>query len=125
MRRAILTSAGGVAAAFLASLCCVGPLLFVSLGVGAGLAGTFEPLRPFFGVLMLVMLAAGFRALYGRRDAPVPIARSGGAGTASECVAGTACDAPVRRRRDVAILWGATVLALVLWTFPTWSLWLA
>ena len=35
MRKAVVTAAGGVTAAFLASLCCVGPLLFVSLGIGA------------------------------------------------------------------------------------------
>lgn len=31
---------------------------------------------------------------------------------------------PTRRGRDVAVLWGATILALVLWSFPTWSRWL-
>ena len=66
MRKAAVTGAGDVVAALLASLCCVGPLLFVSLGVGAGLASTFEPLRPIFGVLMVALLGAGFRAVYGR-----------------------------------------------------------
>jgi mercuric ion transport protein len=125
MRKAVLTGAGGVVAAFLASLCCVGPLLFVSLGVGAGLASTFEPLRPIFGVLMVALLAAGFWAVYGRRIArpPVPNGLSSGARDSTSLVAG-ACTTPVRRGRDVAILWSATALALILWTFPTWSLWL-
>ena len=119
MRRATITGAGGIVAAFLASLCCVGPLLFVSLGVGAGLASTFEPLRPVFGVLMVALLGAGFWAVYGRRVVPAPA--PGGRGTPA---AESTCAAPVRRGRDAAILWSATALALVLWTFPTWSLWL-
>ena len=124
MHRAVITGAGGVVAAFLASLCCVGPLLFVSLGVGAGLAGTFEPLRPIFGVLMIALLAAGFWAVYGRRlaPAPVPHAHDGAASEPGRAPAG-GCVSPVRRSRDVAILWSATALALILWTLPTWSLW--
>lgn len=135
MRSATLTGAGGVAAAFLGSLCCAGPLLFVTLGVGAGLASTFEPLRPAFGLLMLALLAVGFWTVYGRRamatHAAVPVARRGGALDATRDAAcapaqevAQACTVPARRGRDVAILWSATALALVLWTFPTWSLWL-
>ena len=48
MRKALLAGIAAVAAALLGSLCCVGPLVFVALGVGAGLASTFEPLRPVF-----------------------------------------------------------------------------
>ena len=122
MRRALVAGAGGVVAAFLASLCCVGPLLFVTLGVGAGLASTFEPLRPVFGVLMVALLAAGFWAVYGRRRAATAMPTQDA--VAGDACASAACVVPVRRVRDVAILWSATALALVLWTFPTWSLWL-
>lgn len=132
MRSSLLTGAGGVVAAFLASLCCVGPLLFVTLGVGAGFASAFEPLRPLFGVLMLAFLAAGFYAVYGRRmvaDAQAVAGTSDGSAACAPamdpaCVPASACAAPTRRRRDVAVLWTATALAVVLWTFPTWSLWL-
>lgn len=126
MRRATLTATGGLVAAFVGSLCCVGPLLFVTFGVGAGLASTFEPLRPLFGVLMAAFLAAGFWSVYGRR------LRTGGAtpadamsaGCDPSCAPGSACAVPTRRRRDVIILWSATFLALVFWTFPTWSRWM-
>lgn len=127
MRRTVLSGIGGVAAAFLGSLCCVGPLLFVTLGVGAGFASAFEPLRPLFGVLMLALLAGGFWAVYGRRVTLLSRAASAGTGTlggAPTCTTATTCATSARRGRDVAILWSATVLALVLWTFPTWSLWL-
>lgn len=127
MSRPVLTGIGGVAAAFLASLCCVGPLLFVSLGIGAGLAGTFEPLRPVFGILMLAFLAVGFWTVYGGRTAG--LLRGRGADTAPDASNGgampaAACVAPARHRRDVALLWSATVLSFVIWSFPTWSLWL-
>ncbi|MDV3294516.1 MAG: hypothetical protein LOY01_01670 [Brachybacterium paraconglomeratum] len=113
-RTTLWAGAGGILAAFLGSLCCMGPLLFVTLGVGAGLASTFAPLRPLFGVLMLGSFAVAFYAVYGRRRRALP--------TGS---AAAACAAPRARRRERVILWLAALLALVLWTFPTWSLRLA
>jgi len=112
--RQAFTLAGAVGTAFLASLCCIGPLLFVALGVGAGLASRFEPLRPVFTVLTLVLLAFGFYTVYGapRRT------RS----AAAACAPGAACAAPRDRTRDRWILWVATVIAVVILTFPQWSL---
>src|SRR2546430_5609540 len=44
-----LAATGGVVAAAVSTLCCAGPLVAVALGLsGAGLAATFEPLRPYF-----------------------------------------------------------------------------
>ncbi len=126
-RRTLWAGVGGVAAAFLGSLCCVGPLLFVTLGVGAGLASTFEPLRPVFAVVMLALFGLAFYSVYGspwrtrsRGNAPAPAAGA----TDAACAEGEACAMPRARRREKAIFWVAVVLALVLWTFPTWSLWL-
>ncbi len=120
MRRSLLTSLGGVTAALVGSLCCTGPLLFVTLGVGAGLASTFEPLRPVFGAAMLGFFAFGFHRAYARRRAtvePSATIQHDGAGAGS---AG-ACELPRRRDRDLVILWVAAVVAFVLWTFPSWS----
>lgn len=48
--KAGLSAAGGIAAAIGSALCCAGPLVALLLGVsGAGLARTFEPLRPVLG----------------------------------------------------------------------------
>jgi hypothetical protein len=69
----------------------VGPLLFVAFGVGAGLASTFEPLRPLFGVLMLAMFALAFCTVYGRRTA--------GANGAA-CAPGEACEVPRSHTRE-------------------------
>lgn len=127
MRKTVLAGAGGLAAAFLGSLCCVGPILFVTFGVGAGLASTFEPLRPVFGVVMVALLAAGFWTVYGRetmRAAAVPRREDASVDCGPACSPVASCALPARRTRDVVILWTATLLALVFWTFPTWSLWL-
>ncbi len=113
MRSGMLAGLGGIAAAFLGSLCCVGPLLFVAFGVSAGFATAFEPLRPLFGVLMLGAFVLGFYTVYGRR-----------AQADAACAPSEACVVPRSRTRDKLILWTAAVLALVLWTFPTWSVWL-
>jgi mercuric ion transport protein len=130
MRKTMLAGAGGVVAAFLGSLCCMGPLVFVTLGVGAGLASTFEPLRPVFAVVMLGLFAVAFYAVYGRRATSGTVGSGGaaGAGTSAHLDAartpGAGCAVPRNRRREKVILWLAALLALVLWTFPTWSRWL-
>ena len=127
-RTTLWAGAGGVTAAFLGSLCCAGPLLFVTLGVGAGLASTFEPLRPVFAVLMIGMFGRAFYSVYGRRARPAKVDQGDSSiagGTAGDTgVAETACTVPRDRGRERAILWLAALLALVLWTFPTWSRWL-
>jgi mercuric ion transport protein len=100
---------GAVGAAFGASLCCIGPILFVTVGVGAGLGSSFGPLRPLLTVLGVVALGIGFYTVYGRRTQP------------AGCSPGEACAVPATRRRNQVILWTATVLAVVLWSFSYWS----
>lgn len=117
MRRTLLAGLGGIGAAFLGALCCVGPLIFVTFGVGAGLATTFEPLRPLFGVLTVGAFALAFYSVYGGRAAAEP---AGGA----TCAPGEACAVPRSRTREKVVLWSAVVVAIVVWTFPTWSTWL-
>ena len=114
-RPSIGTSFGAIAAASMASLCCIGPVLFVTLGVGAGFARMFEPLRPVFTILTVALVAAGFYAVYGRRKAPVPD------GT---CEADAVCAAPPTRTRDKLVVWAGALIALLLLTFPRWSLWI-
>lgn len=110
-RQGLAASAGAMGAAVLASLCCIGPVLFVTLGVGAGLASQFEPFRPVFTILTVALIAAGFYSIYGRR-----------VGTAAaSCDADEYCDVPRNHRRDRTFFWSATFIALVLLTFPWWS----
>lgn len=110
--RNLATSIAAVGAALLASLCCIGPVLFVTLGVGAGLASRFEPLRPLFTGLTVGLLALGFYSVYGRRPAATSIA---------SCEVDATCAVPRSRTRDKVLLWIAALVALVALTFPQWS----
>lgn len=106
-RKAIGAGAGAVAAAFGSALCCAGPIVAVSLGVsGAGLAA-FEPLRPFFLAATAASLLFGFHVLHRQETAA--------------CEPGAVCASPAARKRMKIVLWGATVLAIVLATFPRWQ----
>lgn len=107
-RTPVLSSLGAVGAAIASALCCIGPLLYVSLGVGAGLASTFEPLRPWFLGGAVLFLGLGFYGLYGRRR---PRCSPDG-------------EVEGRGRREKAWLWVGTVLVVLFATFPTWSTWL-
>ena len=104
MRSTVLAGAAGVLAAIFGSLCCVGPIFFVTFGVGAGLGSTFEPLRPFFTALMVLGLGLGFFTVYRRRTVA--------------CGPGQVCERP----RDKILLWSATALAVLFWSFNYWSI---
>ena len=60
----------GFAAAFAAigaSVCCVGPLLLLSLGIGGAWMSTLtslESTRPVFFILTLIFIGLGYRQLY-------------------------------------------------------------
>jgi len=104
----VLAVAGGVTAAVASTLCCAGPLVAVALGLsGAGLAATFEPLRPYFVGGTVLALGFGFVTL--SREAK------------RACEPGTLCASPIARRRMKQALWIATIIAIPLVTFPWWS----
>jgi len=106
--KTLTAAAGGIVAAVGSAACCVGPLVAVFFGVsGAGLAATFEPLRPYFVAGTVLSLGVGFVVV--RRD------------ERRACEPGTLCASPVARRRMKAALWVATVIAIPLLTFPWWS----
>ena len=113
-RGGLFAALGAVGAAFLAALCCVGPLVFVAFGVGAGLASSFEPLRPLFTMLTLALLAVGFYVVYGRRRIVTQADGASGGPDGS-------CAVPRYSVRDRILLWVATLIALVFVTFPQWS----
>lgn len=57
----------GTLAALTASLCCVVPLVLITLGVGGAWVASlsqFEPLRPVFIAITLAMLFLAWRKLY-------------------------------------------------------------
>jgi mercuric ion transport protein len=106
--KTVLAATGGVAAAVASTLCCAGPLVAVALGLsGAGLAATFEPLRPYFVGGTLLALGSGFVVLH--REAK------------GACEPGALCASPIVRRRMKWALWVATIVSIPLLTFPWWS----
>lgn len=110
MIKTVLAVVGGVGTAVGSALCCAGPLVAVSLGVsGAGLASTFEPLRPYFLGATGLFLFGGFYMLDQEEK--------------KACDPAKPCAEPRVRRRMKAMLWIATVVAAVFATYPTWSEW--
>lgn len=111
-RASVVASAGSVLTAFLASACCVGPLIFALLGLGgAGLLVKFQPYRPYFMALTFAMLGTGFYFTYRRPSlANAPASASGP----------PACDCPAPRtnRAGRVMLWVATALVGGFLLFP-------
>jgi len=108
MGTTLLAALGAIGAAIGSSLFCAGPLVAVALGVsGAGLAATFEPLRPYFAGGAVLFLGLGFLEL--RRE------------ERKACAPGVPCADPTTRRRMKRWLWVATALVALLATFPWWS----
>lgn len=102
---------GSVIAALGASACCLGPVVFSILGAGAlSVASTkLEPLRPLFVGLTAVLLSAAFVVTYRRTPAEA-------------CAPGETCP-PAGNRAAKIILWVATIVALLLVTFPYYIDW--
>lgn len=99
---------GGITAATVASLCCVGPFVLLSLGISGAWIGNLtvlEPYRPVF--IMLVMLLLGWAGWQVYR--PV-----------DTCEPGTVCALPQTRKRRQMVFWIAAIVALVLVTSTYW-----
>ena len=96
---------GGIAA-ILASACCLGPLVLVTLGVSGAWIGNLtalEPYRPIFIGAALVAMFFAWRRIY----RPV-----------EECQPGEVCAVPQVRTAYKVIFWGVSVLVLIALVFP-------
>ena len=99
-----------VLAAIGASLCCIGPLVLLALGIGGAWISyltALEPYRPLFIGVTLLFLGLAFRKLY---LVPQP------------CAPGDACAAPATQRNQRIIFWIVAVLLIALLTFPYYGL---
>ena len=102
-----ITSVGALVSAFLASICCLGPVVLVGVGLGgAGLAARWVKYRPFFLGLTGAFLAAAFYLTYRKR----PIA----------CADGS-CEWRAGSRSMKAAMWFVTVLVAGVATYPYWA----
>lgn len=103
------TLIAGALAAVGASVCCVGPLVLLALGIGGAWIGNltaFEPYRPIFIGLTLLFLGLAFRTLY---LAP------------QVCAPGTPCADPQAIKWQRLTFWLVALLLLGLLAVP----WLA
>ncbi len=100
---------GSVLAGLVASACCAGPLLFLSLGLGGSWLSTFsklEPLRPVFILVALAFLGFSYRRLY-----IVP----------RQCETGEVCALDPGLKVQRRVFWITTVVVLAVITFPWWG----
>src|SRR6266404_2680310 len=102
-RTALLT--GGLAA-ILASTCCLGPLVLVTLGFSGAWIGNLTVLEPYRPIFIGASLVALFFA--GRRIFRPPLA----------CAPGEVCAVPQVRTTYKVIFWVVVALVLVALGFP-------
>lgn len=103
------TIAAGLAAIG-ASLCCIGPLVLIALGIGGTWVSyltVLEPYRPLFVGITLVFIFLAFRKLY-----IIP----------QQCLPEDACTIPTVLRNQRIIFWFVTALLIALLTFPYYGL---
>lgn len=104
---------GGFIAGLAASICCIGPLVFVALGLGgaaAGLIEFFTPLREvFIGLALLFLGFAAYRLFF------VP----------KICTPGTACADPRMLRNQRLLFFGIVIVVAALVAFPWYAVYLS
>jgi mercuric ion transport protein len=101
---------GGIGAALVASACCIGPVAFSLIGVGAlgAAAVKLEPYRPWFIAFTLVPVGVAFHGAY--RSLP-----------AENCDDRVCTSQSRRTARTLA--WMAAAIAAILITFPYYIGW--
>ena len=97
--------AGGLAA-FLASTCCLGPLVLVTLGISGAWIGNLSMLEPYRPLFIGAALVAMFFA-YQRIFRPV-----------QGCTPGEVCAVPNVRRAYRLLFWAVAALVVVAIAFP-------
>lgn len=98
-------------AAVLASACCLGPLILVSIGLSGAWIGQLtrlEPFRPLFLVASLIALALAWQRIY----RPV-----------TECRPAEICAVPAVWRVYKVLFWIVVVLVLIAFAYPYAAPW--
>lgn len=112
-----ILSAGGLSAALLSSVCCIGPLVFAAIGVGVGATGFWGgtagvlkgllPYRPAFIGLTILLLGTGFYLAYKNPESV-------------RCAPGELCAQGSPKSHNRTWLWIMASLALALVLAPYW-----
>jgi len=96
-----------IGAALVGSICCLGPLVLVSLGAGGAWIGSLSALeayRPFFMALSVVSLGLAFSRVYRSEE--------------SHCEDGQVCARPTTKRVTKVSLWLSVLLVFGLFASP-------
>ncbi|MBI3585523.1 MAG: cation transporter [Ignavibacteriales bacterium] len=105
MEKTTLTSVGGVIAAVIASLCCIGPVIVVFLGVGSVAAfSVFEAYRPYLIGLTVALIGLAFYFTYRKQEI--------------KCEDGT-CKVEGAGKLAKTGVWSATILTILAIGFPS------
>ena len=109
MQKEKLTAVGSVIAAVAASICCIGPLVAVTLGVGSlAAASGLQKWRPLFLGVTFVLLGVAWYLTYRKPKA-------------QGCAEGTPCAATPGAKGGKFVLWIATALAVALAALPLYA----
>jgi len=109
MQKEKLTAAGSVVAAIAASICCIGPLVAVVLGVGSlAAASGLQRWRPLFLGVTFVLLGVAWYLTYRKPKA-------------QGCAEGTPCAATPGAKGGKFVLWIATAIAVALAALPLYA----
>ena len=104
------TLIGSVIAALLASVCCIGPVVFALLGLtGVGFIAKFEAYRPYMIAVTLVFLGISFYLTYRRKES---------------CELDSVCAIPQANRLNKIVLWCVAAIAIALLFAPTILSWI-
>ncbi len=99
---------GGVLAAIGVSVCCLGPLVLVSIGVGGAWMSNLTLLAPYRWVFILAAL--GFMGFAWHKIYRAP--------AAAQCEPGTPCAVPQTNRMYRVMFWIVSALVLLAFAFP-------
>jgi len=106
MKKESWVGIGGILTAVAASLCCIGPVIAVGLGLGSATLFTiFEPYRPILLGLTGLLVAYGYFLLYIKTPS---------------CKPGETCEIEPKLKNQRKSFWGIVIFIAVLLSFPFW-----
>lgn len=109
-KRGRLLAAGGVVGAFLASSCCIVPLVLVTLGISGSWISNLtamEPYKPYVATITLGFIGMGFWHVYFKPR--------------KACEGDSHCARPASSRLTKTALWLGTVIVLLAITINYWA----
>ena len=104
-----IIATGGLLGAIAASTCCVLPVILFALGISGAWISNLVSLaryKPFFIVLSLVFIGAGFWMVYFKPQFSIPKVQS------------TSCYRPFSEKTIKIMLWSAVIIILIVFLIP-------